>query len=150
MFELFEMHTGLKPGAQMFLRFKWRKLETVSLWLVCFCVYSCVVYLNLFFLSVGPVLDWGLLVFQCYGNVWNWTAKLIWPRTGIFWWFSKIKLFYRQLRFYPHGLKSAKNALVYLSFDYRSFFRCLIWGLFWSVFQMWHRFSKNDCWASAL
>ena len=34
--------------------------------------------------AVGQVFYWCLIVFQCYGNVCNWTLKLVWPRMVCF------------------------------------------------------------------
>ena len=49
--ELFEMHTCLWPGAQMWFRHKWRKLVTASLLLFCFGGYSYRRYWNEFLFS---------------------------------------------------------------------------------------------------
>ena len=49
--ELFEIHTYLWPGAQIWFRHKRRKLVTASLLLLCIGGYSCVSYWNGFFLS---------------------------------------------------------------------------------------------------
>ena len=49
-FQIFEMHTCLGPGTQMLVRNKRRKLDTISLLLLCI---GCVVYWNEFFSSVG-------------------------------------------------------------------------------------------------
>ena len=49
--ELFEVHTCLWPGAQIWFRHKWRKLVTASLLLHCIYWFSCLRYWNEFFLS---------------------------------------------------------------------------------------------------
>ena len=85
--ELFEMHTCLWPGAQIWFRHKWRKLVTASLLLHCNEGYSCLRYWNEFFPAVFQVLDWSFLVLHFDGNVCNWIPNVIWPRKDWFWCF---------------------------------------------------------------
>ena len=86
-FEIFEMHTCLWPGAQIWVRHKWRKLVTASLLLHCFGGCSCLRYWNECFSAEFQVLDWSILVLHFYGNVCNWIPKAIWPRMDGFWGF---------------------------------------------------------------
>ena len=86
-FEIFEMHTCLWPGAQIWVRHKWRKLVTASLLLHCFGGCSCLCYWNEFFSAEFHVLDWSILVLHFYGNVCNWIPKAIWPWKEWFWGF---------------------------------------------------------------
>ena len=83
--ELFEMHTCLWPGAQIWFWHKWRKLVTTSLLPDCIDGYSCLRYWNEFFSALFHVLDWSFLVLHFDGNVCNWIPKVIWPRMDWFW-----------------------------------------------------------------
>ena len=88
--ELFEMHTCLRPGAQIWLRRKWRKLVATSSLLICIVGYSFLRYWNEFFSAVVHVLDWSFLVMHFYGNVCNWIPEVIWPRMDWFLGFCRI------------------------------------------------------------
>ena len=129
--ELFEMHTCHWPGAQIWFRHKWRKLHTASLLLPCIDGYSCIRYWNEFFSAVFQVLDWIFLVLHFDGNICNWIPKLIWPRMDWFWvFFGKWLLL---LTSYLYWLKFARDAQLLFYFDDIKIFRCLVWGVFWSV-----------------
>ena len=82
--ELFEMHTCVLPGNQIWFRHKWRKLVTSSLLLHCIDGYSCLRYWNEFYSAVFQVLDWSFLVLHFDGNVCKWIPKVIWPRMDWF------------------------------------------------------------------
>ena len=82
--DLFEMHTCLWLGAQMWFRHKWRKLVAASHSLHCIGGYSCLRYWNEFFSAVFHVLDWTFLVLRFHRNVCNWILKVIWPRKDWF------------------------------------------------------------------
>ena len=130
--ELFEMHTCQWPGAQMWFRHKWGKLVTAFLLLDCIGWYSCLRYWNEFFAAVFQVLDWSFLVLHFDGNVCNWIPKVIWPRMDWFWGFFVGKCLL-SLTSYLYGLKSARDVQFLFYFDDINFFRCLGWGVFWSV-----------------
>ena len=85
--ELFEMHTCLWTGAQIWFRPKWRKLVAASLLLHCIDEYSCRRYWNEFFSPIFQVLDWRFLVLHFDGNMCNWIPKVIWPRMDWIWFF---------------------------------------------------------------
>ena len=95
--ELFERHTCVWPGAQMWLRYKWRKLVTASLSLLSIGGYSCLRYSNDIFSAVFQVLDWSFLVLHFDGNVCNWIPKVIWPRMDWFCGFLLKNGFFRWL-----------------------------------------------------
>ena len=95
--ELFEMHTCLWPGAQIWFRHKWKKLVTASLLLPCIDGYSCLRYWNEFFPAVFQVLDWSFLVLRFDENVCNWIPNVIWPRKDWFWGFLLESGFFRWL-----------------------------------------------------
>ena len=131
--ELFEMHTCHWPVAQIWFRLKWRKLVTASLLLDCIDWYSCFRYWKEFFAAVFQVLDWSFLVLHFDGNVCNWIPKVIWARMDWFcvfcgkWLLSSTS--------YLYELKSARIAQLLFIFGDINFFRCLVWGVFWSVLQ---------------
>ena len=85
--ELFEMHACHWHGAQIWLRYNWRKLVTVSLSLLCIDGYKCLRYWNEFFSAAFQVLDWSFLVLHFDGNVCNWIPKVIWTLMDWFWGF---------------------------------------------------------------
>ena len=95
--ELFEMHTCLWSGAQIWFRHNWRKLVTASLLLQCIHWYNCLRYWNEFFAVVYQVLDWSFFVLHFEGNVCNWIPKVIWPLMEWFWGFSLENGFFRRL-----------------------------------------------------
>ena len=95
--EISEMHTCLWPGAEIWFRYKWRKLVTASLLLHFIDGHSCLRYWNEFFSAVFQVLDWSFLVLHFYGNVCNWIPKVIWPRLDWFWDFLLENGFFRWL-----------------------------------------------------
>ena len=107
-FELFEMHTCLWPGAQIWFWHKWRKLVTASLLLDCIDGYSYRRYWNEFFSAVFDASDWSFLVLHFDWNVCNWIPNVIWPRMDWFWVFFRKWL--PPLTSYLFGLKSAKIA----------------------------------------
>ena len=96
--ELFEMHTCLLPGAQIWFRRKWRKLVTASTSLDCIDGYRPFRYWNDVFYALFRVLDWFFLVFHFEGNVCFWIPKVIWPRMDWFWGFLFKNCFFR----WPH------------------------------------------------
>ena len=83
--DLFEMHTCLWPAAQILLIHKWRNLATASLLLHYIDESSFLGCWNEFLPSVFQVLGWSFLVLHLYGNVCNWTPKLIWSQMDWFW-----------------------------------------------------------------
>ena len=101
-FELFEMHTCLWPGAQIWFWHKWRKLVTASLLLHWIDGYSYRRYWNEFFSAVFHVLDWSFLVLHFDWNVCNWIPKVIWPRVDWFWGFLLENGFFRWLHMCLH------------------------------------------------
>ena len=129
-----EMHSCLWPGAQKWFRHKWRKLVTASLLLHCIDCYSCLRFWNVFFLSCVSGFRLKFLVLYFDGNVCNWIPGAIRPRMDRFWSFF-VQKWLLSLTSYLYGLKSARIAQLLLVFDDINFFRCLVWGVFWSVFQ---------------
>ena len=83
--EIFEMHTYLWPGAQIWFRHKRRKLVAASLLLHCIGGYSFLRYWNENISAVFHVLDWNFLVLHFDRNVCNWIPKVISPRMDWFW-----------------------------------------------------------------
>ena len=120
-FELFEMHTCLWPGAQIWFWHKWRKLVTASLLLHCIDGYSYRRYWNEFFSAVFHVLDWSFLVLHFDWNVCNWIPKVIWPRMDWFWGFF-IGKWLLSLTSYVFALTSARMAQLLFFFDVIGFF----------------------------
>ena len=82
--ELFEIHTCLWPGAQIWFRHEWKNLEAASLLLHCIDRYSHWRYWNGFFSALFHVLDWSFLL-HFDGKLCNWILKVIWPRMDWFW-----------------------------------------------------------------
>ena len=78
--ELFEMHTYLWPGAQIWFRHKRKKLATASVLLHCIGVYTRLGYWNESLSAVVHVLDWGFLVLHFDGDVCICIPKVGWPR----------------------------------------------------------------------
>ena len=130
--ELFEMHTCLWPGAQMWFRHKWRKLVTASLLLFCFGGYSYRRYWNEFLFSCVSCLR------LKFSSIALWRKRLqLDPKSnlttnglilGFFvgkWLFSSTSCLY--------GLKSATIAHLFFFFDDIKFFQFLVWRVFWCV-----------------
>ena len=129
--ELFEIHTCLWRGAQIWFRHKWRKQVTASLLLRCIDGYSCLRYWNEFFQLWFRFKIEVFLVLHFDGNVCNWIAKVIWARMDWFCvFFGKWLL---SSTSYLYELKSARIAQLLFIFGDINFFRCLVWGVFWSV-----------------
>ena len=76
-----------------------------------------------FFSAVFQVLDWSFVVLHFYGNVCNWIPKVIWPRMDWFW------------DFFLENVWSeiCKKCSIVILFWRHQIFRCLVWGIFWSV-----------------
>ena len=130
--ELFEMHTCLWPGAQIWFRHKWRKLVTASFLLHCIGGYSCLRYWNEFISAVFHVLDWIFsycTLTEAYAIGFQKWFDNEWIDFGFFfvgkWLLSSTS--------YLYGLKSARIAQLLFFFDDIIFFRCLVRGVFWSV-----------------
>ena len=88
-----------------------------------------------FFSAVFQVLDWSFLVLHFYGNVCNWIPKVIWPRMDWFWGFLLENGFFRWLHICMEwNLQEMLNCFSF--FDDIKFFRCLVWGIFWSSLKM--------------
>ena len=131
--ELFEKHTCHWPGAQRWFRHKWRKLVTASLLLLCIDGYILLRYWNEFFFSCVSGLDWSFLVLHFDGNVCNWIPKVIWTLMDWFWGLLLGNGFFRWLHI-CNRLKSARIAKLLFFFHHIKFFRCLVWGVFWSSY----------------
>ena len=86
-----------------------------------------------FFLAVFHILDWSFLVLHFDGNVCDWIPKVIWQRMDWFWVFFVGKRLL-SLTSYLYWLKSGRIAQLLTVFDDINFFRCFVWGVFWSVF----------------
>ena len=85
-----------------------------------------------FFSAVFQVLDWSFLVLHFDGNVCNWIPKVIWTLMDWFWGLLLGNGFFRWLHI-CNRLKSARNAKLLIFFHHIKFFRCLVWGVFWSI-----------------
>ena len=130
--ELFEMHTCLWPGAQIWFRHKWSKLVTASLLIHCIDGYSYLRYRNEFFLSCvsGFSLKFSRIALlrkrlQLDSKSDLTTNGLI---LGVF-----VGKWLPSLTSYLCGVKSARNAQFFFFFDDIKFFRYSVWGVFWSV-----------------
>ena len=126
--ELFEMHTCLWSGAQVWFRHKGRKLVTASPSLHCIDGSKCFLYLNEIFYAVFQILDWNFLVLHFDGYVCNWIPKVIWPWMD---WFSG---FCSKMVFFVDFISSRTEicnscSIVFLFADI-DFFRRLIWRIF--------------------
>ena len=130
--ELVEMHTCLWPGAQIWFRHKWRKLVTASLLLHCIDGYSCLRYWNEFFLSCVSgfrltfsriALWWKRLQLDSKSDL-----ALNGLILGCF-----VRKWLLSLTSYLYGLNSARIAQLLTVFDDINFYRCFVWGVFWSV-----------------
>ena len=86
-----------------------------SLLLPCVGECSCVVYW-IFFSFVGQVLVWSFVVLQFHGNVCIWTPKVILRQMNWFWSFC-VEICLVSSSSYLHGLKSLRDANLWLSFD---------------------------------
>ena len=128
--ELFEMHTCHWPGAQIWFRHKWRKLVTASLLINCIDGYSRLRYWIEFFSAMFQVLDWSFLVF--WPKRLQLDSKSDLTTNGLILGFFVGK-WLLWLTSYLYGLKFAKIAQLLFFFDDINFFRCLVWGVFWSV-----------------
>ena len=129
--ELFEVHTCHWPCAQIWFRHKWRKLVTASLLLHCIGWYSCFRFWNEFFSAVFQVLYWSFLVLHFDGNVCIWFQK----------WFDHECIDFGVFCWKPSSFvdlpsvwtENCKNCSIVNRFRRHQFFRCFVWGVFWSV-----------------
>ena len=112
---------------------KWRKLVTACLLLHCIVGYSCLRFWNGSFSAAFQVLDWSFLVLHFYGNVCNWIPCDLTTNGLILVFF--VGKWLLSLTSYLYGLKFARIAQLLFFFDDINFFRCLVWGAFWSVLQ---------------
>ena len=131
--ELFEMQTCHWPVAQIWFRHKWGKLVTASLLLGCIDWYSCLRYWNEFF----------QLWFRFYIEVFSYCTLTETFAIGFQKWFEHewidfaffVCKWLLSSTSYLYGLKSARIAQLLFFFGDINFFRCLVWGVFWSVLQ---------------
>ena len=129
--ELFEMQICHSLGAQRWFRHKTKKPVTASLLLHCIDGCCCFGYENELCDAVFQVSDWSFLVLNSNGNVCHWIPKVIWPRMDWFWVFrSKMAPF---VYFISLRTEIGRNCSIVILFDDIEFFRCLLWGVFWSV-----------------
>ena len=85
--EIFERHTCLWSGAQVWFRHKWIELVTASPSLHCIDGYKCARYLSDVFLCCVSDFRLKFSVLNFDGNVCNWIPKTTWPWTDWFWGF---------------------------------------------------------------
>ena len=129
--ELYQVHTSVVFGPQMFFRHKWLNLDTVSLRFLSLMIIVASFVEVLFFLSLRHVLGWWFFVMLCYGNFCIWKEKLIWPRMGWLCFFGGLRFF---VTFMWVWAKFSENLLKYVSvLVTKRCFRCLFWGAFWSA-----------------
>ena len=130
--EFFEMHTCLWPGAQIWFRHKWRKLVKASLLLHINEWYSFLRYWNEFFLCCVSGFRLKFSRFALWRKRLQFDSRsdlaTNGPILGFF--LEKWLLF---MTSYLYGVKSAKIVQFLVVFDDINFFRCLVWGVFWSV-----------------
>ena len=130
----FEMHTCHWPGAQIWFRHKWRRLVLASFLLHCTDGYNCLRHWNEFFLSC--VSGFGLK----FSRIELWRKRLQFDSesdlvfNGLIFGFF-VRKWPPSLTSYLYGLKSAKTAQLLFDFQDIKIFRCLVWGVFWSVLQ---------------
>ena len=130
--EFFELHTCLWPGARIWFRHKWKKLVTASPLLHCIDWHSCLRYWNEFFLSCvsGFRLKFSRIA------LW-WKSLQLDSRNDLATNGSILEFFVQKwllsLTSYLCGPKSARIAQLLFVFDDISFFRCLVWDVFWFV-----------------
>ena len=131
--ELFQMHTCHWPGAQIWFRHKWRKQVTASLLLDCNDWYSWLRCWNEFFSCVS-----GFIVQFSRIELWRkrlqLDSKSDLTTNGLILGFFVGKWLFSSTS-YLFGPKSARIAQLLFFFDDINFFRCLVWGVFWSVLQ---------------
>ena len=129
--EYFEMHTCLWPGAQIWLRHKWRNVVTASLLLHCIDGYSYRRYWNDFFSCVScfRVKFFRIALWRKRLQL---DSKSDLTTNGLILRFF-VGIWLLSLTSYLYGLKSARVAQLLFYFDDINFFRCLGWGVFWSV-----------------
>ena len=130
--ELFEMHTCLWPGAQIWFRHKWRKLVTASLLLPCIDGYSCLRYWDEFFFSCVSGFRLKFSRIALWRKRLQLDSKSDLTTNGMILGFFVGK-WLLWLTSYLYELKSARIAQLLFFFDDIKFFRCLVWGVFWSV-----------------
>ena len=98
----------------------------------CIDGYSCRRYCNEFFSVMFQILDWSILVLHFDANMCNWIPKVIWPWMDWFLGFF-VGNWLLSLTSYMYGLKTARDAQLLFYFDDIKYFRCSVWGVFWSV-----------------
>ena len=130
----FGLHSCLRPGAQIWFRHEWRKLVRASFLLHCIDGSSCLRHWNEFFLSC--VSGFGLK----FSRIELWRKRLQFDSesdlvfNGLIFGFF-VRKWPPSLTSYLYGLKSAKTAQLLFDFQDIKIFRCLVWGVFWSVLQ---------------
>ena len=129
--ELFEKHTSHWPGAQIWFRHEWRKLVTVSVLFHFIDWYGCVRYWNEFFFSCfsGFRLKFSIAFWRKCLQL---DSKSDLATNGLILGFF-VRKWLLPLTYYLYGLKSAWIAHLLFFFDDIKFFRCFVWGVFWSV-----------------
>ena len=130
--DFFEMHTCLWPGAQKWFGHKWRKLVTASLLLLCIDWYSCPRYWNEFFLSCVSGFRLKFSRIALWWKRLQLDSRSDLARKGSILGFFGQKWFL-PMTSYLNGVKFARIAQLLAVFDDINIFRCLVWGVFWSV-----------------
>ena len=130
--ELFDMHTCLWPGSQIWFRHEWRKLFTSSLLFHCIDGCSCLRCWNEIFLSC---VSYFRLKFS---RIALWRKRLQLDSISDLTTNGLILGFFVGNRFfsltsYLYRLKSAKIVQLLFVFDGITFFPFLVWGVFLSV-----------------
>ena len=136
----FEMYTCLWPGAQIWFRHNWRKLVTGSLLLHCIDGYSYRRYWNKVFFSCVSSFRLKFSPIALWRKRLQLDSKSDLTTNGLILGFFAIK-WLLSLTSYLCGLKSARDAQMLFYFDDINFFRCLVWGVLWSVLWKWFYFS---------
>ena len=134
--ELFETHTCHWSGAKRWFRYNWRKLVTASFLFDCIDWCSCLRFWDEFFSAVFQVLDWSVLVLHFDGNVCDSIPKVIWPRMDWLCGFLLQSGFLCWLYICMDWRQELLNCYSFLTTSF--FFRCLGWGVFWSVLWCFH------------
>ena len=130
--DFFEMHSRLWPGSRNSLRHQWKKtgysLSFTSLfwwvWLIPLKEWVCLSYVSGFRLKISRIALWRKRL--------QLDSESHFTENGVI-----LEFFVRKwplwLIWNLYGLKSARIASIVILFDDVELFRCLGWGVIWSV-----------------
>ena len=130
---IFEMHTCLWPGSQIWFRHEWRKLFTSSFLFHCIDGYSCLRCWNEIFLSCVSYFRLKFSRIALWRKRMRLDSKSDLTTNGLILGFFFVGKWLLSLTSYLYWLKSGRIAQLLTVFDDINFFRCFVWGVFWSV-----------------